>query len=360
MRYDELITRGLERISRGGLRQYLDLGAESRSQNRLNREYLDSLVFEMRILGSRSAETTTSIFGQTLSGPVVSSPLCASRVMNSIYEEPDYLLDIAGGLADSGSLMMTGNLKLDLLGRIVAQGAPVAHVVHPYKDEDFVVEHLETAERLGCCAVGINVDGMFGCKAWDEMPGPDYLGPQTMRQLERYVNVTRLPFVIKGILSEQDAISAREIGASAIIVSLYGGEAIDYSVPVLEVLPRIRAAVPDLTILVDSGFRRGTDVLKAITLGADAVSLVTLLMIAVAADGRHGVRAMVEILNEEVQRTMSYVGFPTVADTDLSSLRRMIGATAPLEPTQRFGDVPMAGAANGLGRNRASRYATAL
>ena len=109
MRYDDLVGRGLQRIERGGLQDYLDLGTEPRSQNRINREYLDSLVFEMRILGSTSADTTTSLFGQKLSGPVVSSPLCASRVMNSVYAEPDYLLDIAAGLADSGSLMMTGN-----------------------------------------------------------------------------------------------------------------------------------------------------------------------------------------------------------------------------------------------------------
>ena len=126
---------------------------------------------------------------------------------------------------------------------------------------------------------------MFGCKARDEVPGPDYLGPQTIEQIDRFARVTELPFVIKGILSEQDAIQARELGGSAIIVSLYGGEAIDYSVPVLEALPRIRAAVPDLTVLVDSGFRRGTDVLKAITLGADAVSMVTLLLVAVAGTG---------------------------------------------------------------------------
>jgi hypothetical protein len=252
--------------------------------------------------------------------------------MNSIYEEPDYLLDIASGLADSGSLMMTGNLKLDLLAQIVEQQAPVIHIVHPYKDEEFVVEHLEGAERLGCCAVGINVDGMFGCKAWDEVPGPDYLGPQTIEQLERYCKTTNLPFVIKGVLSEQDALRAREIGASAIIVSLYGGEAIDYSVPVLEALPRIRAAVPELTILVDSGFRRGTDVLKAITLGADAVGIVTLLLIAVAANGRDGVRSMMDILNEELQRTMSYVGFPTVKDTDQSALRRITGGPCQEHP----------------------------
>ena len=121
----------------------------------------------------------------------------------------------------------------------------------------------------------------------------------------------------------QDALKARELGAQGIVVSMHGGEAIDYSVPVLEVLPEIRSAVPEMTIFCDSGFRRGTDVLKALTLGADAVGIVTLLVIAVAADGRDGVRTMIELLNEELQRTMSYVGFPNVRELDRSALRRV-------------------------------------
>jgi isopentenyl diphosphate isomerase/L-lactate dehydrogenase-like FMN-dependent dehydrogenase len=101
---------------------------------------------------------------------------------------------------------------------------------------------------------------------------------------------------------------------------------IDHAVPVLDALPRIRQAVPELTVLADSGFRRGTDVLKALALGADAVGIVTLLLVAVAAAGRDGVRMLVELLNEELQRTMSYVGYPTIADIDPTPLRRITGA----------------------------------
>ena len=108
--------------------------------------------------------------------------------------------------------------------------------------------------------------------------------------------------------------------ARAIAVSFHGGEAIDYAVPILKILPAIRQAVPDLTVLVDSGFRRGTDVLKALALGADGVGMATLLLIACAADGRAGVKAMVEMLTEELQRTMSLVGSPSVSAADDSML----------------------------------------
>jgi 4-hydroxymandelate oxidase len=324
VRYGELVQAGLARIQGTGLARYLDLGAETGSQNRLNRAFTESLAFEMRILGSRPAAVGTTLFGCHLGGPVIASPLCSSRVLDALgdWDEP-YLEQIAAGLRDSQSLMTTGNLGLDTLARIVEQGAPVMHIVHPYRDEELVRQHLVRAEELGCVAVGINVDGMFGCKARDEVPGPAYLGPQTLDQIRAFARVTKLPFVIKGMLSEQDAIRAHEAGANGIIVSIYGGEAIDYAAPVLEVLPRVRGVVPELTVLADSGFRRGTDVLKALALGADGVGVVTLLLVAVAARGRDGVRMMIELLNEELQRTMSFVGFPTIADVDPAPLRRI-------------------------------------
>ena len=73
-RYSDIVTKGLERIRAAGMEPYLDLGAETRSQNRLNRQYIDSIVFEMRILGSTLADTSTTLFGHRLSVPVPTAP----------------------------------------------------------------------------------------------------------------------------------------------------------------------------------------------------------------------------------------------------------------------------------------------
>jgi isopentenyl diphosphate isomerase/L-lactate dehydrogenase-like FMN-dependent dehydrogenase len=325
MRYDDLLAAGLRRIRKAGMAEYLDLGAETRAQNRINRAYTDSLAFEMRILDSREASLETELFGTPLRSPIIGSTLCMSRVLERLGSwDPPYLRQIAGGLADAGSMMSTGHVSFDELAAIVDEGAPVMHIVKPYSDEELVASHLEHAERIGCVAVGMDVDAMFKEKAWDEVPGPPELGPQTLDQIQRFCSVTKLPFVVKGVLSEQDAVKARELGAAAVMVSNHGGEAIDYSVPVLDALPRIRQAVPELTVLADSGFRRGTDVLKALALGADGVGIATLLLVAVAADGRAGVRMLLELLNEELQRTMSYVGYPSIADIDPAPLRRVV------------------------------------
>lgn len=317
MRYPELVDAGLERIRSAGMEPYLDLGAETRSQNRINREYMDNIVFEMRLLGSRPATAQTTLFGQSLSSPIIAAALCKSRVLEKLapWETP-YLEQIAAGLADAGSMMSTGDVSLEELARIVDQGAPVLHIVKPYDDEEKIFRHLERAEALGCVAVGMDVDAMFREKAWDEVPGPPYLTHKSVTQLRSYIETTSLPFVIKGVLSVHDALACRELGASAIAVSFHGGETIDYAMPILQILPDVREAVPELTILVDSGFRRGADVLKALALGADGVGMATQLLIACAADGRDGVRAMVEILREELERTMTLVGSQSVDDID--------------------------------------------
>ena len=314
LRYNELVERALVRIRSVGMEPYLDLGSETRSGTRLNREYTTAISIEMRILGSRPASTAARLFGRNLRAPIVASALCESRILKRLgpWTTP-YLEQIAGGLADAGSMMSTGDVEGDEFARIVEQGAPVIHIVKPYTDEERIYRHLEAARSLGCVAVGMDIDAMYKEKAWDELPGPDYLGYQSSEQVAQYVRATRLPFVMKGILSVDDAIASRDIGAAAIVVSSHGGEAIDYTTPVLEVLPAIRKAVPEMTILVDSGFRRGVDAFKALALGADCVGLGTQLVVACAAAGRDGVRHMMRLLQEELERVMCLTGCPTVS-----------------------------------------------
>ena len=319
MSYADIWEAGLRRIRAIGMEPYLDLGAETRAQNRLNRRHLDSLVFEMRLLGSQEADTSTTLFGAKLRTPVIGAAVCESRILKRLgpWDTP-YLEQIAAGLARAGSMMSTGMVTLDELARIVEQGAPVLHVIKPFKDDDLVLQNLDRAAELGCVAVGMDVDVFFLEKAWDEVPGPDVLGRKTIDDLKRYRAATKLPFVIKGVLSAHDARQARDLGFDGLIVSSHGGETIDYAMPVLQALPAVRAECPDLPILVDSGFRRGADVLKALALGANGVGMATLLLVACAGGGADAVAAMVEEVQAELQRTMSITGCRSVAEIDRS------------------------------------------
>jgi isopentenyl diphosphate isomerase/L-lactate dehydrogenase-like FMN-dependent dehydrogenase len=308
--YDELIQAGNTALERVGAARYLNTASETGSQARLNRAYMDSLTFETRLIGTDPTSTEVELFGARLSMPVIASSLSQSLVLDHLapWDEP-YLEQIAGGLADAGTAMTTGMVTEEELARIVEMGAPVIHIVKPYQDEDRIVRELATAERLGCIAVGMDVEAVYQLHAPGERSGKEYLEHKTSSQLKHYINATRLPFVIKGVLSAVDAEVGARYGARGVMVSQHGGESIDYAVPVLKVLPGVRTAVGrSATVLVDTGFMRGTDVVKALALGADAVGVATLLLIACAANGRAGVREMMELLREEVARNLSLMG----------------------------------------------------
>jgi isopentenyl diphosphate isomerase/L-lactate dehydrogenase-like FMN-dependent dehydrogenase len=194
--------------------------------------------------------------------------------------------------------------------------------VKPLQNNDEILHRIEHAERQGAVAVGMDIDAMYLEKAFDEKPGPPYLAPKSLDEVKEFRAATKLPFVIKGVLSVQDArLSRDEVGAECIVVSNHGGEAIDYSVPILKVLPHIREAVPDMTILVDSGFKRGTDVLKALALGADGVCIGNWLLLAFIVNTAQGVADMIRALTEELQRDMSIAGCKSIGEIDASIIR---------------------------------------
>jgi isopentenyl diphosphate isomerase/L-lactate dehydrogenase-like FMN-dependent dehydrogenase len=326
MRYDEVVEKGLQVLRESGIEHWLNLGAETQSQNRLNREYIDSLTFEMRFLGDgRWADTRTTLFGIELPAPLMPAPLTESRVINKLgkWEEP-WLEPLAAGVAQAGSLMWVGMSTPEELRLIVNQGAPVVKIVKPLRDSAEILRRIQDAEEQGVVAIGMDIDAMYLEKAFDEEPGPPFLGPKSMAEIRAFREATSLPFVIKGVLSVHDALLARDkIGAECIVVSNHGGEAIDYSVPILKVLPEIRAAAPDMTIVVDSGFWRGTDALKALALGADGVCFGNLLLLAFVANEAEGVADMLGILTEELRRNMSMTGCKTIDTIEPSIIRPM-------------------------------------
>ena len=128
---------------------------------------------------------------------------------------------------------------------------------------------------------------------------------------------TKLPFILKGVLSAEDAKKAVEIGAAGIVVSNHAGVVIDYAAHPLEVLPEIKKVIGDrMPIFVDSGFRRGSDVMKALALGADAVLTGWAMVIGLAANNSAGVTEMVNTLTAELQRIMSVTGCKQLSDVD--------------------------------------------
>jgi 4-hydroxymandelate oxidase len=139
----------------------------------------------------------------------------------------------------------------------------------------------------------------------------------TWEDVRRLRAGTRLPFVIKGILTPDDALRAREAGADAIVVSNHGGRNLD-SLPVaIQALPVVAATVGgSMRVLVDGGIRRGTDVLKALALGADVVMIGRPYVCALCVGGASGVRRVQELLAAELEAAMALIGRVAIRDLD--------------------------------------------
>jgi (S)-mandelate dehydrogenase len=133
--------------------------------------------------------------------------------------------------------------------------------------------------------------------------------------------------IIKGLLSVEDCMRAAEIGADAVAISNHGGRQLDWAVAPLDLLPAARQAVGSrIAILVDGGFRRGTDVIKALALGADAVFVGRAALYGVAASGKNGARRALDILREEMMRDLGLLGVRSIADLSPCLLMHHDGA----------------------------------
>ncbi len=129
-------------------------------------------------------------------------------------------------------------------------------------------------------------------------------------------------FVIKGILSSSDAVMAREHGADGVIVSSHGGRQLDHSIAPLAVLPEIKAVSGDMAVMIDGGIRRGTDVLKALALGADFVFVGRPFMYAAVIGGEPAVRHAISLLKDEINRDMALLGVTSLNEITPDFLRR--------------------------------------
>lgn len=327
--YSDLVDEALVRIREQGAEGMLDLGAETKMQNRLNRDYMDKLSFEMRILNSARADISTTLLGYELPSPIITCQWCEYRLMNATVGSQAYIPEVARAIAEVGALMQL-TVQPEYLQEIVEiPGARIISIFTAYHtsrgSEDQLIEFtIRDAEERGAIAVGVDMNCFYGEKVGDEWPYQIPQAAKTVEQMRRYRESTDLPFIVNGVLSVQDArICLEEIGADALGVGHNFGEAVDYAVPVLKILPEIRESFPDAVLIADTGFMRGTDVLKALALGADAVAMLEPFMLAYIAEGGEGVVEMYRVLCDELRRTMSLTGCTDVASIDPSILHHL-------------------------------------
>ncbi len=274
-----------------------------------NREIFKLFAVKPRMIDAGPADTTFNLFGKMFTTPILSSGLSGLGM--------EGMRAVAQGIKEAGSLMALGISSMKMLEEIISVGAPTIKFVKPFRDFNMLADKVKHAEDAGAIAVGCDIIYGFGSKFGEREFMKDGFAPLSQAQLKKLVDSVSIPFIVKGVLSEEDAVKAKEAGAKGIVVSNHGGAIVDYCIHPLEVLSDIRQAVgKEMVIFVDSGFQRGTDVFKALALGGDAVLLGTALLNPLNVAGSDGVRDIVNIMTGELKRVMSVTGYKALNEID--------------------------------------------
>ena len=268
--------------------------------NLITREYFDSLLVEMRHIDAVVPSTKLELYGETFDTPIM---MAALSHLNNVCENG--MVEMAKGAHAANALNWAGMGDEAEITSITATGARTINIIKPYADNDYILRRIEHAERCGVLALGMDVDHSFGGNGKYDVVLGEEMSAKSLAELKEFINATKLPFIIKGVLSEQDAYKALEVGAKGIVVSHHHG-IMNYAVPPLFILPRIAKVINrQIPIFVDCGIMSGMDVFKALALGADAVCAGRVIMEPLKKNGSMGVRDQIRKMTEELAGVMA-------------------------------------------------------
>jgi 4-hydroxymandelate oxidase len=304
--------------------------------HRENRRAFDRWVLRPRVLrGVGAADTSIDLFGASLAMPVLVAPWAYQRSAH-----PDGELATARAAARAGTVMCVSTTASDILEEIAAASdGPKWWQLYVFTDRGYTEDMLERVVGAGFKAVVWTVDlNAYGLRHRETRSGYEPSISPTTETLAFDVTLSwdelpwirehapGLPLLLKGILTREDAELAVQAGADGIVVSNHGGRQLDSSPASLDALPEIVDAVAGrVPILMDGGVRRGTDVVKALALGATAVLVGRPTAWGLAAAGEEGVLDVLRILLVEVENAMTLCGCRTPADVTRDHIARAAG-----------------------------------
>ena len=274
------------------------------------RQYLDSLVVEGRIIGAEHPTSEVRVLGMTFDTPIMTGALShLKRGMACLAE----------GAKMAGALCSVGMGDNSSLAEVLATGAKVIKVIKPYADPEEIFSRIRFAQEHGAVGVGMDVEHAVNT---DDDADSIVVGCQmklpSLQALKQYIHSTELPFFIKGALSVQDAVRAKELGCAGVILSHHNG-LMRWAAPPYMLLPEIRKAVgEDFLLLADGGIEDGFDAFKALALGADLVCVGRALMPAYDERGPEGVAQVIRAMNGQLKAMLVRTGSPDPRHIDPS------------------------------------------
>ncbi|XP_049545473.1 uncharacterized protein LOC125957090 [Anopheles darlingi] len=338
--------RAFETIPRNAL-DYYRSGAGNELSMGLNRSCFDRLRIRPRMLqGSAERDLSCTVFGERFTMPIGISPTAMQRMAHPEGEVANARAAASRGVAFTLSTISTSSIEE------VADATPGSvkwFQLYIYRDRQLTESLVRRAEKAGFRAIVLTVDApLFGLRRADlrnkfSLPAHltmanfvgkaatsvrsqggsginEYIAEQldpalSWDDVKWLVSFTKLPVIVKGILTREDALIAANLGVKGIFVSNHGARQVD-SVPAsIEALPEIVKAVGDrVEVFLDGGITQGTDVFKALALGARMVFFGRPAVWGLAVDGQRGVESILDILRKELDLTMALAGCRTIED----------------------------------------------
>ena len=274
-------------------------------------------------------DTSVELFGHKLALPVLAAPITGMETnLAGGMDEREYADAILDGCLECGTLGMVGDgasPKKYLIGleAIKKRGGLGIPIFKPREYNLDIIKRFKAAEDAGAIAVGIDIDAA----SFKTMTlKGQAVGPKTIQELQELKSHLKIPFILKGIMNVESALAAIEAGADAIVVSNHGGRVMDHMPGTAEVLPEITNAVGGrIKVLVDGGIREGTDILKMLALGADAVMIGRPVCIAAFGAGQEGVSFYLREKLNELKKAMILTGCGSICHIDPSVIFRKKG-----------------------------------
>ena len=323
---------------------YVASGAADEVTIAWNRSAYDRIALRPRVLaGVESPETAVTILGTEMAFPILLAPTAYHKVLH-----PDGELETARGASRANVTWIVGSGSNTAIEDVAREASsPLWFQLYFQSDREFTKNVIQRAVEAGCRALCLTVDTSvtgprnrqtrsgFALPPGVETPhlcdtgshGRDIMDPRRLalswKDVEWVRSIAGIPVVLKGILTADDARLAVELGVEGIIVSNHGGRNLDTAIASIDALPEVVEEVGDrIPVLVDGGIRRGTDVLKALALGARAVLIGRPYCYGLSLWGAAGVQRTIEILRRELEMAMILTGRARLSEIDRSLIAR--------------------------------------
>jgi hypothetical protein len=281
----------------------------------------------MRVLhDANEPDTTTELWGRELTLPVLAAPVGSVAVnLGSDMSDAEYMTLLVQGCRAAGTLASVGDgLDAATLEKTISMigdgGASVIAFIKPWAAKEEIGARLDMAIKAGIGICGMDVDAA-GLTALRRRGTPvSTQKPEELAQVIKLAHARGIKFIVKGLMTVDEAVIAADAGADAVLVSNHGGRVLDHSPGTAEVLPAIADAVGGrVIVMMDGGVRTGVDVLKALALGAQLALVCRPVVVAVHGDEQKGVVKYFAQMRDELAQAMRLTGCP-----DLSAISRRV------------------------------------